>query len=137
MTTPFWLSHHRKEDLHRCLRIGTFDLCARCTGTYPTLVAFLILQFATVTPLAHTLDALSIILVMPATLDWAAGQFHPAYFSNAWRVATGILLGAGLSRSLYIHVQHPFPRLLIFQLGFIFVVASLVFLVRYAKSKKV
>jgi uncharacterized membrane protein len=137
MTPPFWLSHHREEDLHRCLRIGTWYLCARCTGTYPTLAALLILQFALSTPLAHTLDMLSVIVVMPATLDWAAGQFYPAHFSNTWRLATGILLGAGLSRSLYIHVQHPFPRLLIFQLGFIFVVVSLVFLVRYARSKKV
>ena len=56
-----------------------------------------------------------IALVLPATLDWAWGRFQPHQFSNLWRSATGVLLGLGLGRSLFIHLQRPLPAALLAQ----------------------
>ena len=115
----FWLSHHPPEELDRCYRFGSFHVCARCLGTYPVMFAAIAAQLALHCPLEHPLDVpLSVALVLPATLDWAFGRSQPHRFSNAWRTATGLLLGLGLARSLFIHLQRPLPLALLAQ-GFV------------------
>jgi len=59
---------------------------------------------------------LGIVLVVPASIDWALGQFFPKMFSNEWRTFTGIMLGCGLGPSLGIHFQKAFPAILLIQL---------------------
>lgn len=114
---PFWLSHHHPEEWNRCYRFGQVHVCARCLGTYPTLVVAVALQFALGAPLVYPLDLwLGVLLVLPATLDWAWGRFHPGRFGNLWRTSTGVLLGLGLGRSLYVHLQRPLPPVLLAQL---------------------
>ena len=69
----FWLSHHPPEELNRCYRVGSLQLCARCLGTYPVMFAAIAVQLALHAPLEHRLDlVLCIALVLPATIDWAA-----------------------------------------------------------------
>lgn len=121
-----WLSHHAPQEHGRCYRAGPGCVCARCLGTYPVLFATLALQFALKAPLAHSADvAVGAALVVPATLDWAWGRSHPKSGSNLWRSATGVLLGAGLGRSLYIHLQRPFPDVLKVQIAFVTAVVLL------------
>lgn len=130
----FWLSHHHADELDRCYRLGGVHVCARCLGTYPVLFAAIAAQFALRAPLEHPLDlAGGVALVVPATLDWAFGRFHPHRFSNAWRTFTGVLLGLGLSRSLFIHLQRPLPPVLLAQGAFVSLVALLVFLAAYMR----
>jgi uncharacterized membrane protein len=130
----FWLSHHHHDELDRCWRLAGVHVCARCLGTYPVLFVALALQFAKHAPLTHPLDLpLGVALVVPATLDWAWGRFHPHAFSNAWRSATGIALGLGLARSLFIHLQRPLPAVLLAQGLVVGVVTVLVILATYLR----
>lgn len=127
-----WLSHHPPEELDRCWKLGPLHLCARCLGTYPVLFAAIAAQFALRAPLEHPADLpLAILLIAPALADWAYGRFHPHRFSNLWRTATGALLGLGLGRTLYVHLQAPFPPPLIAQALLVTAVATPVILKTY------
>ncbi len=130
--TPKWLSHHHESQLNRCYRIGGYHVCARCLGTYPVLFAALAIQ--TALRLTHPLPselAAVLALTLPATLDWAVGQFRPERGSNQWRSVTGVLLGLALGRSLFLHLVHPFPPVLVAQLAMVILIALPVILIRY------
>ncbi len=130
--TPFWLSHHHPEEYARCYRLGALALCARCLGTYPVLFAALLVQFAVHARLSHPLDvAAAVGLIVPATLDWAFGRFRPSAGTNAWRTLTGVLLGLGLGRSLFVHFQRPVPPMLIAQATLVTMVGVPVILAAY------
>lgn len=133
----FWLSHHFPDELHRCYRLGGVAICARCLGTYPVLVAALAAQLAWHAPLSLPGDLpIGAALVVPATLDWAAGRARPDRFSNLWRSLTGALLGLGLGRSLFIHLQRPLPAILLAQLGVVTAVALPVILATYRRGSR-
>lgn len=106
----FFLSHHHPDELHRAYRIAGVHVCARCLGTYPVLLLALGWQFSHRVPLERPSDLPLVLgLSAPAVLDWAIGRFRPELFSNAWRTATGVLLGIALGRTLYTHLQRPLP----------------------------
>ena len=130
----FWLSHHPPDELDRCYRLFGLHLCARCLGTYPVLAAAFFAQFALHAPLSHPLDVpVGVALAVPATLDWAWGRFRPHAFSNLWRTLSGALLGLGLARSLFIHVQRPLPAVLLWQGALVTAVAFPVILAAYLR----
>lgn len=111
-------------------------MCARCLGLYPTLLLTLVGSFALRAPLEHPLDVpVCLALTLPATLDWAFGQLRPLAGSNPWRTLTGVLLGLALGRSLFIHLQRPFPKVLIVQLVLVTAVALPVILATYRRSR--
>ena len=134
----FWLSHHRAEELDRCYRLGSLHVCARCLGTYPVLFAALGWQFAVKAALTSPLDVpAGVVLVVPATLDWAWGRLrNPHAGSNVWRSLTGVLLGLGLGRSLFIHLQHPFPAVLLAQGALVTLVGLPVILTAYLRQRR-
>ena len=133
----FWLSHHPPDELDRCYLLGALHVCARCLGTYPVMFAAIAAQLALHAPLEHPLDVpLSVGLVLPATLDWAFGRFEPHRFSNAWRTATGVLLGLGLGRSLFIHLQRPLPIALLAQVFVVTGLALPVILAAYRRKRR-
>lgn len=133
----FWLSHHPPDELDRCYRFGRFHLCARCLGTYPVMFAVIAVQLALHVPLEHRLDLpLCVALVVPATVDWALGRFQPHRFSNLWRTATGVLLGLGLGRSLFIHLQRPMPPALLAQAFVVTGVSLPVILTAYRRKRR-
>lgn len=128
----FWLSHHPPEEYDRCYRLGGLHVCARCLGVYPTLFVALVIGFAVRAPTEHPLDLPVVLgLTAPATLDWAFGRFRPHALSNAWRTATGVLLGLALGRSLFIHLQRPFPAVLLAQLALVTAIVLPVILATY------
>ena len=128
----FWLSHHHPDEYDRCYAVAGVHVCARCLGTYPVLFFFIAYQLRHHWPLAHPLDVpLGVALVGPATLDWAYARFKPHAFSNLWRSVTGALLGLGLGRSLFIHVQRPLPEVLLAQGGLVLLVVALTFVARW------
>lgn len=131
----FWLSHHPPEELHRCYRLGRLHVCARCLGVYPTLLVALVGQFLFAAPLEHPADVPGVLaLTLPATADWAWGRFRPGAFSNPWRTGTGVLLGVALARSLFIHLQRPFPPALLAQFALVTAIALPVILATYLRS---
>jgi uncharacterized membrane protein len=120
MRPDFWISHHSDDELHRTLRVGPVHVCARCFGTYPVLFAVLGVQFAMRAPLSASWDGiLAVGSLLPALVDWAIGRFRPAWGNNSVRVLTGVLLGSALGRTLYVHVQSPFPPWLWVQLALV------------------
>ena len=133
----FWLSHHPPDELDRCYRFGTLHVCARCLGTYPVMFAAIAAQLALHFPLAHPLDVpLCIALVLPSTIDWALGRFQPHRFGNPWRTATGVLLGLGLARSLFIHLQRPLPPALSGQVIVVTAIALPVIFTAYRRKRR-
>jgi uncharacterized membrane protein len=131
---PFWLSHHPPDELDRCYRLGGVHLCARCAGTYPVLLATVAAQLLSGAPLDHRLDVPACAaLVLPATLDWALGRARPHGGSNLLRTGTGALLGLGLGRSLFIHLQRPLPLALLIQAAVVTIIALPVILATYLR----
>lgn len=106
--SPFFLSHHRPGEHHRCVAIGGLRVCARCLGVYPVLFVLLAAQIAGRAPMTSSLDlAVGFLVPLPALLDWARGRFNPRSGSNGLRFLTGFLLGVSLSRTLYLHLRSP------------------------------
>jgi hypothetical protein len=100
------------------------------------LFAALIAQFKLHAPLSQELDVpVTVALFLPALADWAYGRFRPHAFSNAWRLLTGVALGLSLGRSLFIHLQRPFPVVLLIQMGLVTAVATPVILATYRRLK--
>jgi uncharacterized membrane protein len=131
----FWLSHHHPDELDRCYSFAGLHICARCLGTYPVLFFFMAFQFKNHWPLIWELDVpIGVALVAPATLDWAYARFKPHAFSNPWRTLTGVLLGLGLGRSLFIHLQKPLPEVLLAQGAFVLTVVAVTFAVRLLRK---
>ena len=96
----------------------------------------LVAQVAERAPVSHPLDLpIGLALILPATVDWAVGRFKPSSGSNAWRTATGVFLGLGLARSLFIHVQRPLPLLLLAQAALVTLVGVPVILATYWRRK--
>jgi uncharacterized membrane protein len=120
----FWLSHHHENEYNRTYLLGGVRVCARCLGTYPVLLAVMMGLFAVRAPLAWPWDVPVVLgLTLPALVDWSVGRFRPAGGSNAVRTLTGVLLGAALGRSLFVHVQKPLPAVLVWQAALVAVVA--------------
>jgi uncharacterized membrane protein len=132
----FWLSHHFPDEYHRCYRLGPLHVCARCLGVYPTLAVAFVAQLIARAPLEVASDLpVGLALIAPATMDWAVGRFFPRAFSNPWRTLTGVLLGLALGRSLFIHVQRPFPPVLLAQSALVTAVAVPVILATYRRRR--
>ncbi|WP_309888667.1 DUF2085 domain-containing protein [Archangium sp.] len=120
----FWLSHHHEDEYNRTYLLGGVRVCARCLGTYPVLVAVMMGLFALRAPLAWPWDVPVVLgLTLPALVDWAVGRFRPASGTNTVRTLTGVLLGAALGRSLFVHLQKPLPPMLVWQGALVLVVA--------------
>ncbi len=120
----FWLSHHHEDEYNRTYLLGGVRVCARCLGTYPVLVAVMMGLFALRAPLTWPWDVPVVLgLTLPALVDWAVGRFRPASGTNAVRTLTGVLLGAALGRSLFVHLQKPLPPMLVWQGALVLVVA--------------
>ncbi len=116
----FLLSHHPRGQLDRTVALGAVRVCARCLGTYPTLVIALVLQLLAQAPLESPLDpVLALGLVSPALVDWAWGCFDPRSGTNRLRLLTGALLGLSLARTLYVHLHRPYHPWLLAQLGLV------------------
>lgn len=132
----FWLSHHHEEEYNRTYLLGGVRVCARCLGTYPVLLAMLVVLFKVRAPLSWEWDVPVVLgLTLPALVDWAVGRFRPAGGSNAVRTLTGVLLGAALGRSLFVHFQKPLPQVLVWQAALVAVIALPVLLMTYNGRK--
>ena len=134
MRTPFFLSHHRPEESHRCVCIAGLHLCARCLGLYPDMFAMIAAQVVKRAPLSWPYDEyVAFLLAAPAMLDWIRGRFDPWTGSNFSRVTTGALLGVSLGRTLYLHMVSPGHSLAMAQFGAIAIVVVLTELVAWRR----
>ncbi|AEI68132.1 DUF2085 domain-containing protein [Corallococcus macrosporus] len=133
----FWLSHHHPDEYNRTYLFGGVRVCARCLGTYPVLLVVMMGLFAVRAPLRWPWDVPVVLaLTVPALGDWAVGRFRPASGNNAVRTLTGVLLGAALGRSLYVHLQQPLPPVLLAQAALVTAVAVPVILATYQRPRR-
>ncbi|MBI2895717.1 MAG: hypothetical protein HYY06_19325 [Deltaproteobacteria bacterium] len=111
------LSHHRPDQLDRCLRVGRILLCARCAALYPALAAVLCLGGS------GRRDAWDgwVMLGLGAMgmLGWGAERARLVRHGNGPRVAAGAVLGASLGWMLAIHFREPFARPVVGQIAMI------------------
>lgn len=126
------LAHHRSDQGHRCLTLpvaGTsLAICARCAGLYPALLIGLGLQALLDRGRLGDLDLYLVLAASaPGLLDFGLGLLDPRSGSNLRRLATGVLLGLGLSRSLWLHARDPWEEVLWIQ-GFLLGTGTLAFL---------
>jgi uncharacterized membrane protein len=108
---PFWLTHHTPDGFNRCVAVGPLRVCARCLGTYPTALLLMGWQWLKKDWQVSSSDTVFVALAaMPALVDWAFGQFYPQRGTNLWRVLTGVGLGLGIGRALFLHLREPLGR---------------------------
>ena len=91
------LSHHPPERLHRTICLGfrgkNIYLCARCTGTFSSLIAVLVAYFIGLRfPLWLYLPLIS-VLPIPVIVDWLTQSGKLRESRNSIRIGTGLLLG--------------------------------------------
>lgn len=101
MPSPFegWrlvFSHHRQEEAHHCLRVGSLAICARCAALYPSLLLVVILEGAFGRAALPARWFFAFGLVTPAVIDWARARLFGAPGSTPGRLVTGAAAGLGL-----------------------------------------
>ncbi|WP_312907387.1 DUF2085 domain-containing protein [Natronosalvus caseinilyticus] len=119
-TRRFLLAHHLPSERHRCYSPVVFgrrvDVCARCLGIYPGIVAgFFAYLFA---PLPANPTLLVAILPAPALLDWSMTTFREARGTNTARTLTGALLGFGYGLGLSLLVLESVLAVLVVGLAY-------------------
>ena len=87
---------HRKPERSFFIKGHQFPVCARCTGFYTGLLAYLIFsQFYQVT-YDLNIFILSIILLIPVSIDGFTQLFGLRESNNTLRFVTGFIGGIGL-----------------------------------------
>ena len=134
------LSHHRSDQLHRCVKVGPARLCARCLGLYPVLFAGLVGQGVglslglALVPGRPWERWLLLAACLPAVWDWGEGLHDPLKGGNGRRLWTGALLGLGLGRALFLHAQAPWTEPSLSALGLVGGATALAWARAYARG---
>ena len=87
---------HRLPERSFHFKNRQFPVCARCTGFYTGLVIFLI--YNSLFPISYTLDLLilSILLLIPTSIDGFTQYLGLRESNNNLRFVTGLIGGIGL-----------------------------------------
>ena len=117
----FFLAHHYSQQLDRCylawFRGRPVWFCARCVGLYPTLILVLLILIG-VDVEEGPWDIFWVYLTpLPALVDWSRSRILGRLGSNRLRTMTGVLLGLGLARTIFLNMKNPAHWLLISQVG--------------------
>jgi uncharacterized membrane protein len=103
---------HRKPERSFFIRGHQFPVCARCTGFYAGLAVYLIWScFNSLTYDINTL-IISIILMVPVSIDGFTQYFGSRESTNPIRFITGFIGGIGLIVFLKIVIRGVFNVLL-------------------------
>ncbi len=87
---------HRKPERSFFIKGHQFPVCARCTGFYAGLLIFLLYTFFSTIEYTSTLLILSIILLIPVSIDGFTQFFGLRQSNNTLRFITGFIGGIGL-----------------------------------------
>ena len=87
---------HRIPERSFFIKGHQFPVCARCTGFYTGLIAYLIVNFFYRHPYDVEMLVISIILMVPAAIDGVTQYFGPRESTNNIRFITGFIGGVGL-----------------------------------------
>lgn len=97
-----WLSHHWPDTYQpRCISIGRFHLCRRCTALYPLGFTVAALSVLGIHPWPMSWDPAAIwLLSIPATLAFVGEALGWFRYSARWQVTTTLLAGLAFGRAL-------------------------------------
>lgn len=87
---------HRKPERSFFFRGHQFPVCARCTGFYTGLAVYLIANLFYKHPYDLKMFFLSMLLMVPTTIDGLTQYFGPRESTNTLRFITGFIGGIGL-----------------------------------------
>nr|WP_294999383.1 DUF2085 domain-containing protein [uncultured Methanobrevibacter sp.] len=87
---------HRIPERSFFIRGHQFPVCARCTGFYTGLIAYLILNFLYKHPYDLNMLIISMVLMIPVAVDGVTQYFGPRESTNTLRFITGFIGGVGL-----------------------------------------
>ena len=87
---------HRKPERSFFIKGHQFPVCARCTGFYTGLLIFLLYTFFSTIEYTSTLLILSMILLIPVSIDGFTQFFGLRQSNNTLRFITGFIGGIGL-----------------------------------------
>ncbi len=87
---------HRIPERSFFIKGHQFPVCARCTGFYTGLVAYLILHVFYNHPYDLKMLFISIILMVPTAIDGLTQYYGPRESTNTIRFITGFIGGIGL-----------------------------------------
>ena len=87
---------HRKPERSFFIKGHQFPVCARCSGFYTGLLAFLICNYFYPINNDYKLFALSVILLIPVSIDGFTQLSDLRQSNNALRFTTGFFGGIGL-----------------------------------------
>jgi uncharacterized membrane protein len=87
---------HRKPERTFHIKGHYFPVCARCTGFYISIIAYMII--AILIPIHYTIELTTIgfLLLIPAGIDGTTQLLELRESNNTLRFITGILGGIGL-----------------------------------------
>lgn len=106
-TTPLWLSHHHDHQLERCVPVGRYHLCRRCSVLYSTALATLVVALYLGWSGSWTVAAMW-LLPLPAAIEWLAEMAGRWRYSVPRQVATTIAAGLALGLAFAAHFRQPF-----------------------------
>ncbi|WP_295115154.1 DUF2085 domain-containing protein [uncultured Methanobrevibacter sp.] len=87
---------HRKPERSFFIGNHQFPVCARCTGFYSGLAVFLIYNYFFKIEYSLSLLILSVILLIPVSIDGFTQLFNLRESNNTLRFLTGFIGGIGL-----------------------------------------
>ena len=107
------LSHHSKEEYHKCITISFFGkkkyLCSRCLGfhlVYWPMLLVLILSQVTISN--YLIVLLSFIFPGIAYIDWGLTKTKKIKSNNFNRILSGFFLGVGGAIMAFSVLTNPF-----------------------------
>lgn len=87
---------HRIPERSLFIKGHQFPVCARCTGFYTGLITYLIINSIYKHPYNFNILLISMILMIPVTIDGLTQYFGPRESTNTLRLITGFIGGIGL-----------------------------------------
>jgi uncharacterized membrane protein len=99
---------HRIPERSFFIKGHQFPVCARCTGFYAGLVAYLIGSLFYSHPYDLKMLVISMVLMVPAAIDGLTQYFGPRESTNNLRFITGFIGGIGLIIFLKIIIRWVF-----------------------------
>lgn len=129
-TSKYILSHHKKEDYHKCylfkIKNRRIAVCARCLGVYVGIIMGAILFSSQI--FNKNLYYLSIgIFPMFALVDWSVSTFTKYKSNNFFRMSSGFFLGIAYIFGLILLLRTPLDYFII-AIGLFYLITALLLL---------
>ena len=96
---------HRIPERSFFIKGRQFPVCARCTGFYTGLIAYLIVHAFYEHPYDINMLIVSMMLMIPVAIDGITQYFGPRESTNSLRFITGFIGGVGLIIFLKITIR--------------------------------